>query len=438
MLLAGIKEAIVNSCDNIIQWEKKVVAFGADGASVNLGKKGRVAALMRKEIPYLVDFHCLPHRLELALLEMQKSCKSVQELYEVMNLVWKTYHYSAKSSRELKALASELGVDAVKPTQVSGTRWLPHVSRALKVFIKSGDAKKSEESTGQYALVLCDDLILPVAVSQLKETVAAITCLKSRHVPNGYLEKFLKVSSKSSNKDTKLFQGIKLEGSLEGKVKRIGSGPSFNSEVNKAVDLCLDGLKERFGQLMDSPDSSDSHSPYGPQNVIQDFLVFNVDSWPHKDAELIDFGNDNIERLINWFEPALRTAGCEVDDILPQWQSMKITFNSQFRDKDNNSLWKMFLSKEPYKSDLKDILHLVEILLVLPISAAGCERMVSSQNRIKSSLRASLKTSSLEGLIRISAQGPSLEEFDPLPSVNRWFARDRSKGERQRRPNFSR
>ena len=115
-----------------------------------------------------------------------------------------------------------------------------------------------------------------------------------------------------------------------------------------------------------------------------------------------------------------------------------ITFNSQFRDKDYNSLWKMFLSKDSYKSDLKDILHLVEILLVLPILAAGCERMVSSQNRIKSSLRASLKTSSLEGLIRISAQGPSLEEFDPLPSVNRWFARDRSKGERQRRPNFSR
>ena len=182
---------------------------------------------------------------------------------------------------------------------------------------------------------------------------------------------------------------------------------------------------------MDSPDSSDSHSPYGPNNVIQD-------SWPHKDAELIDFGNGNIERLTNWFEPALRTAGCQVDHIPPQWQSMKITFNSQFRDKDYSSLWKMFLSKDPYKSDFKDILHLVEILLILPISAAGCEHMVSSQNRIKSSLRASLKTTSLEGLIRISAQGPRLEEFDPVPSVNRWFARDRSKGERQRRPNFSR
>ena len=254
MLIAGIKEAIVNSCDDITQWDKRVIAFGEDGASVNLGKKGGVAALMRKDIPYLVDFHCLPHRLELALLEMQKSCKSVEEVYEVMNLVWKTYHYSAKSSREFKALASELGIDALKPTQVSGTRWLPHVNRALKVFIQSGDAKTSEEPTGQYALVLChmehlstsststdikgrakfiakrmrdvqfaafchfladmfsilgklslkmqsDDLILPVAVSQLKETVASITCLKSRHLPNGYLEKFLRVSNKSSNKD---------------------------------------------------------------------------------------------------------------------------------------------------------------------------------------------------------------------------------------------
>ena len=112
------------------------------------------SALMRKDIPYLVDFHCLPHRLEFALLEMQKSCKSVEEVYDVLNLVWKTC-YSAKSSRDLKALASELHVDALKPTQVSGTRWLPHVSRALKVFIKWGYANTSEELTGQYALVLC-------------------------------------------------------------------------------------------------------------------------------------------------------------------------------------------------------------------------------------------------------------------------------------------
>lgn len=38
-----------------------------------------------------------------------------------------------------------------------------------------------------------NDVILPVAVSQVKETVPSISCLKSRHAPNSYLEMFLKV-----------------------------------------------------------------------------------------------------------------------------------------------------------------------------------------------------------------------------------------------------
>ena len=72
----------------------------------------------------------------------------------MLNLVWKTYHFSAKSARDLKALAGELGVNVLKPTQVTGTQWLPHVSRALKVFIKPGESKTSDDNTGQYALVV--------------------------------------------------------------------------------------------------------------------------------------------------------------------------------------------------------------------------------------------------------------------------------------------
>jgi len=427
---------------------------------------------------------------------MQRSCKLVEEVYDVLNLVWNTCHLSAKSECDPKTLAGELGVNVLKPTQVTGTRWLPHVSRALKVFIKPGESKTPDDTTGQYALVVylidhlsassnnaedannnaqgrakyiakrmrdvqfaafchfladmftilgrlslkmqSDALILPAAISQLNETVAEITCLKNRHIPKGHFQQFEDILSKSDGKAGMEFQGIQMEGTLEGKVKQSGAGPSFSSEVNKAVDLCLNGLKERFGLLMNTPGSSIMQTLYGPPDVIQDLLVFNVDSWPAKDTDLIDFGDTNIERLVNWFDPALRSAGCQVEDVIHQWHSLKIAVNSQFHNKDYCSLWRMLLSKDPYKTDLKDILHLVEILLVLPISGAGCERMFSAQNRIKSSLRASLKTPTLEGLIRISAQGQSLDNFDPTPSVNNWFARDRCKGERQRRPNFSR
>ena len=106
----------------IHNWKEKLVGMGADGASVNLGKKGGVVALLRQEVPHLIDFHCLRHRLELALLEMRRSCKLVETVYEVLQLIWKTYHYSPKSMRELQAVGTELGVNVLKPTQVSRTR----------------------------------------------------------------------------------------------------------------------------------------------------------------------------------------------------------------------------------------------------------------------------------------------------------------------------
>jgi len=313
------------------------------------------------------------------------------------------------------------------------------VSRALKVFIKPGDSKTPDDTTGQYALVLyhmdhlsassnnadikgrakyiakrmrdvqfaafchfladmftilvrlslkmqSDGLLLPSAVSQLNETVAEISCLKDRHVPKGHFQQFEDALCKSDDEGSREFPGIQLQGSLIRREKHSSAGPSFSSEVNEAVDLCVEGLKERFGLLMNMPSSSIKHSSYGPAYVVQDLLVFNVDSWPAEDSALIDFGDTNIERLVNWFDPALKAAGCEVQDVLSQWHSLKITVNTQFHDKDYCSLWRMLLSKDPYKTDLKDILHLVEIPLVLPISAAGCEQMVSAQNRIKSSL----------------------------------------------------
>lgn len=57
-----------------------------------------------------------------------------------------------------------------------------------------------------------DDFILPVAVSQFKETVASMSCLKSRHALNCSLETFLKVPNNLGKKDLKVFQGIELEG----------------------------------------------------------------------------------------------------------------------------------------------------------------------------------------------------------------------------------
>lgn len=106
--------------------------------------------LLRRDVPHLVDFHSQRHRIKLALLELQNSCKSVEDVYRVLHLIRKMYHYSPESVRALKSIADRLEINILKPTQVRGTCWLPHVSQALKVFVGNTSASES----GQHAAVL--------------------------------------------------------------------------------------------------------------------------------------------------------------------------------------------------------------------------------------------------------------------------------------------
>ncbi|KAK0144423.1 Zinc finger protein 862 [Merluccius polli] len=127
----------------------------------------------------------------------------------------------------------------------------------------------------------------------------------------------------------------------------------------------------------------------------------------------------------------LKFAKCNTAAVQDEWRQLKVLVSQNFRDKTNTGLWQMLLTKDSYKQEYKNILELVKIMLVLPISAAQCERGFSAQNRIKNSTRSSLAVSTTEDLMRISLEGPSVEEFDPTPAVDRWLT-----SKRARRPDY--
>lgn len=229
-----------------------------------------------------------------------------------------------------------------------------------------------------------------------------------------------------------MFQGIILSGDASGLTPvEINHTNGVGAQIKRATDLCLSGLKQRFDVMLQTSDiNKTALAPCGPTQAIKDFLVFNPDAWPSNQCDLIDFGQQPIERLVKWFQPLLESKGCCIPAIAPQWVSLKILVSTQFKDKSYQDLWAIFLTKAPYKEDLKDVLHLVEIMLVLPISAAQCERAISAQNRIKNDLRSCLGGQTLEELMRISLEGPSLAHFHPEPAVKARFQASK----RSRRP----
>ena len=49
------------------------------------------------------------------MFKLQRSCASVEKVHNILHLIWKTIHFSAKRTRELKAVADTMGVSTLKP-----------------------------------------------------------------------------------------------------------------------------------------------------------------------------------------------------------------------------------------------------------------------------------------------------------------------------------
>ena len=65
---------------------------------------------------------------------------------------------------------------------------------------------------------------------------------------------------------------------------------------------------------------------------------------------------------------------------------------------------------------------MVRILMAIPVSSAQCERTFSAVDRVKRDTRSCLDPTTVEALIRISSEGPRIEDFKTNPCVERWFS----------------
>lgn len=63
---------------------------------------------------------------------------------------------------------------------------------------------------------------------------------------------------------------------------------------------------------------------------------------------------------------------------------------------------------------------LIRLLFTIPVSNAAVERMFSNLGRVKTAKRSSISQGTLENILRIQAEGPPLESYDPSTAVRDW------------------
>ncbi|CAL8341839.1 unnamed protein product [Gadus morhua 'NCC'] len=95
-----------------------------------------------------------------------------------------------------------------------------------------------------------------------------------------------------------------------------------------------------------------------------------------RQSQLLDYGIEEITILLNHFDVTLKKGGCDFNKVQDEWQALKVIVANTFSDKSYLALWQTLLNKEPYNHDFENILHLVEIMLLLPISSAQLILMI--------------------------------------------------------------
>ncbi|CAL8338473.1 unnamed protein product [Boreogadus saida] len=192
-------------------WRWVYVRFVEDGRPVTpprrsnrlsytLMRKGVSALLKQAAGQHVIPIHCMPHRLELASLNLQRNETMVAKVYDLLHLVWKTYHQSPKSRRELNLIGRRARCKGLLSFErEKGQGGFTHVHRALSVFLRAAKEGSRSTDSGQYSAVLRhmdhlassaasaeiqgrakkkNDLILPQAISALRKTVMVLQAMQ--------------------------------------------------------------------------------------------------------------------------------------------------------------------------------------------------------------------------------------------------------------------
>lgn len=128
-ILSSLSDQLGISTEDV---SRKMVGVGSDGASVMLGKNNGVATKLRAINPELQAVHCTAHRLELAYKDAMKKATICSNVNTLLVNLYLYYKHSSKNRSALKQAAAAVEARVAIPTRVGGTRWLPHIERALK------------------------------------------------------------------------------------------------------------------------------------------------------------------------------------------------------------------------------------------------------------------------------------------------------------------
>lgn len=400
---------------------KHFVCFTSDGASVMLGKKSGVGVRLKKEFPQIMLWHCMSHRIELAVSDAIHSIDGFHHIEVLFEKIYSVYSTSAKHQREIVKISSDLDDEFKKVGRIFTIRWVASSYRAVNALWKSyavlyqhflhlseNKMIKANERAMYKGLIkkmttqeFVEDLALVrdclAQLSLLSETLQKrkVNCIMaSRHIQ--WTVNSLSAIKKAVSDEKYSFSFIVSdEKSLSFKTVPL---QKYMSRVNyvsfdkqRFVQALIDNLQARMIlKDSDSYDVQKSLEIFTPEHLPEDLPI----PWLK--------GEEQLVKLAERFYPSCDRA----QHILASFREYCETPNR-------------------IPKPLRD-LFVFGLLQTIPISSAECERGFSQMNLIISPVRTKLSVPHVASLLFITINGPPPHLWKGTEATTSWLKSHRS------------
>ena len=212
---------------------------------------------------------------------------------------------------------------------------------------------------------------------------------------------------------TRIYKGVVLE-DLDGD----DTLTNIKQDKDCLLSYIIKNLEERFKGYTESP-------------VVTASKIFQAKNWPTLEEIETDgmeeqaYGVPELKILHTHFQHLRCMEEFNLNQAMQEWFLMKITVHKMERRHQDSfaAFWQYFLSFSQHRSEcvgFPNVNKIIRCLLITVVDTSCCERGFSLMNRIHTGGRNRLSLKTLEHLMRISLNGPSVEHFDPHPVLLDW------------------
>ena len=129
----------------------------------------------------------------------------------------------------------------------------------------------------------------------------------------------------------------------------------------------------------------------------------------------------------NHFQTLLKNNESDIEKIDSKWLTLKthmipVVQNRDCGKSNHLDIWQKIFCNESIKQECKNILHVFEIMLIVPFTNAKVERLFSRMNCVKTDICNRLSHRKLDVCLRVGEEGPDVADFGPDPVIDKWFA----------------